>query len=132
MQVGICTFHADDSAGTSGYVARPFNFYVFPDQKSARARIVMHASTANFHKGNGFDFQKWISAGVPFLSAAEHADAARVLDQVSMQPARADARKVVLTRDDDKEFVSATVSSVEAWLASGEVAHAQQTAMTVS
>ena len=45
MQVGVCTFHA---APGGGFVARPFNFYVFPDRQS-KTRITMYSDTAAFH-----------------------------------------------------------------------------------
>jgi hypothetical protein len=49
IQVGVALFHRE---GDGSLVARPFNFYVFPPAKSARGRLVMHSSTAEFHNTN--------------------------------------------------------------------------------
>ena len=61
FQVGLCTFHWDDSV--KKYVCRPFNFYVFPDSQVFESSIVqfqvrivmfMHLCVGKRHKVFGF------------------------------------------------------------------------------
>ena len=44
---------------TTRFVARPFNFWVFPGPQS-KMQVRMGADTAHFHVDNHMDFNKWI------------------------------------------------------------------------
>ena len=113
MQVGVCLFHSTGE----GFVARPYNFFVFPDVKSSRARLTMHASTADFHKQNGFDFNKWIREGVPFLSEAECTRETAAMTEERPQPEpKTASQRVLLTREDDQKFVREALADVAAWV----------------
>ena len=121
MQVGICLFHATDDGG---YVARPFNVYVFPAESSPR-RMVMSTSTAHFHVSNKMDFNRWICEGVPFLDAGRHKvmrDKIQADADVRDQPAAAadDGRKpLVATRPADVAFVKEAMEGLLKWEAAG-------------
>jgi len=126
MQVGVCLFH--ESADEHNLmVARPFNFYVFPDGKS-NSRIVMFASTAAFHRQNNMDFNMWINEGIPFLENATF----DVLKQQVLAPPqpvlKPNQPKVVATREADRAFIAETMEAVTDWLA----AHDAGTACTES
>ena len=117
MQVGICLYHREVDGDDSRLIARPYNFYVIPDAKSTRARLTMHVSTAEFHKTNGMDFNKWLCEGVPFLSHAELSSEMAALDETLAEQAKPPAQRMELTRESDKEFVSGALEGVAAWLA---------------
>ena len=113
MQVGVCTFHA---APGGGFVARPFNFYVFPDRQS-KTRITMYSDTAAFHVDNHMDFTKWYCGGVPFMTEADHAAAkARAVEPAGAAPAGGSPRPpLTITRASDKVLVDGAMERVRAW-----------------
>ena len=68
MQFGICTFSWNDKR--QQYIAKQFNFYIFPkrcDSKMPDVRFLCQSSSLDFLAGQGFDFNKWITQGIPFL-----------------------------------------------------------------
>jgi poly(A)-specific ribonuclease len=68
MQFGICTFSWD--AEQEQYIAKPFNFFIFPkpyNRQMPDARFLCQSSSLDFLAGQGFDFNKWISQGIPYL-----------------------------------------------------------------
>ena len=68
VQFGICTFSWDDEQ--QQYIAKPFNFYIFPkpyNRQMPDMRFLCQSSSLDFLAGQGFDFNKWITQGVPFL-----------------------------------------------------------------
>jgi poly(A)-specific ribonuclease len=110
IQVGMCLYHREEGK----LVARPFNFYVLPDAKSACARLTMHVSTAEFHKTNGLNFNTWLCQGIPFLSSAEFDALESKLDDDADEAAP--ASRIELTRPADKQFVANALASIAAWL----------------
>ena len=110
IQVGVCLYHREEGK----LVARPFNFYVLPDAKSACARLTMHVSTAEFHKTNGLNFNTWLCQGIPFLSSAEFDALESKLDDDADEAAP--ASRIELTRPADKQFVANALASIAAWL----------------
>eukprot|EP00796_Vickermania_ingenoplastis_P006549 gene6549-4722_t len=80
IQVGICLFHKDASPHGSPvkYVARPFNFILFPDQTDNQRAIIHHAreiamspSAIAFLRRNHMDFQSWIYDGISYCDEAQ-------------------------------------------------------------
>ena len=68
VQFGICTFSWDDEQ--QQYIAKPFNFYIFPkpyNKQMPDMRFLSQSSSLDFLAGHGFDFNKWIYQGIPFL-----------------------------------------------------------------
>ena len=139
IQVGVCLFRKIDGPLGKRWEARPYNFFVFPDENS-RSRIHMDVSTAYFHKKHKLDFNKWITEGVPYISAAE----ARALreqargaqtaprhtvpyhtvpcHEQAAQPKNGndERRRAVPTRADDVEFLRAALAAVASWSAGAE------------
>eukprot|EP00754_Rhynchopus_humris_P052071 Rhum_TRINITY_DN9906_c0_g1::Rhum_TRINITY_DN9906_c0_g1_i1::g.35878::m.35878/K01148/PARN, PNLDC1; poly(A)-specific ribonuclease len=74
MQVGLACFK-ETQEGT--LAAAPFNVYVFPrsiEDGSLGAphipQVSLCSSAMSFHRGNGFDFQRWVDKGVPYVTSA--------------------------------------------------------------
>ncbi|KAG1667789.1 hypothetical protein FOA52_010826 [Chlamydomonas sp. UWO 241] len=66
LQFGLSVFSRD--AATGGYTAKTFNFWVFPQQRGSHdARFLCQASSLEFLACKGFDFNKVIYDGIPFV-----------------------------------------------------------------
>ncbi|KAI8887857.1 CAF1-domain-containing protein [Backusella circina FSU 941] len=75
IQFGLCTFTWDQPSGR--YIAKPFNFYVFPTGATGKIqanRVFMtQAQAFDFLVKQSFDFNKWVYQGVPYLTKQEEA-----------------------------------------------------------
>ncbi|KAI8331547.1 CAF1 family ribonuclease-domain-containing protein [Chlamydoabsidia padenii] len=70
VQYGVCAFKKTNT----GYVAKPFNFYVFGgDNNNVQSyrTFLSSASSLSFLRSNHFDFNKLIDEGIPFYNYAE-------------------------------------------------------------
>ncbi|KAF9166012.1 hypothetical protein DFQ26_008858 [Actinomortierella ambigua] len=70
VQIGLSTFKFDPSTGN--YVAKPFNFYIFPTTLAGFAPphrcFLTEASSLDFLAKNRFDFNKWIGEGIHYMT----------------------------------------------------------------
>ena len=151
LQVGVAVFAWD--AASASYVARTFNFTIFPytppevaagaaaaangeaghAAPAAQATTTAAAAAApppplppappflaspsalTFLSGCGFDFNKWVAQGIPYVPAAVRDAAAGRAEGAA---ARARERPpIVPTRPADVALVKDTAAAVEAWLA---------------
>ncbi|CAG8769531.1 27978_t:CDS:2, partial [Racocetra persica] len=75
IQFGLCTFTYSEEEDT--FVARPFNFYIFPANADRRdfndICFMCSGSSLHFLMKCGFDFNKLISQGIPYLNNTEEA-----------------------------------------------------------
>ena len=88
MQFGICTFSWDDEQ--QQYIAKPFNFYIFPkpyNRQMPDARFLCQSSSLDFLAGQGFDFNKWITQGIPFLLPSDEDRLRQMVGAYHGQPA---------------------------------------------
>ncbi|CEP09708.1 hypothetical protein [Parasitella parasitica] len=73
IQFGLCTFTWDEPSGR--YTAKPFNFYIFPTsttgQIQANRVFMTQAQAFDFLTKQGFDFNKWVYQGIPYLTIEE-------------------------------------------------------------
>ena len=86
LQIGICTFHyAQDE---QQYIAKPYNFYVFPRTGSRIFGLDRHflsqTSSLEFLQNNSFDWNKWIGEGISFVN---HEDEERIKLKLDSLPA---------------------------------------------
>ena len=68
IQFGLCAFTWDKEK--SKYVAKPFNFYVFPRQfgrHTPDVRFLCQSSSVEFLAEQNFDFNKLFREGIPYL-----------------------------------------------------------------
>ncbi|CAG8615368.1 10449_t:CDS:10 [Cetraspora pellucida] len=100
------------------FVARPYNFYIFPANSDRRdfndICFMCSGSSLHFLMKCGFDFNKLISQGLPYLN---HTDEVKLLQK------RADIaqRQTDSPPDDEtKVFVDKAIASIEAWLDTNE------------
>ena len=60
IQVGICIF----TQTPSGYLARPYNIYVFPRENFGFSpQITIDVSAADFNTKHGMDWNTWFREG---------------------------------------------------------------------
>lgn len=78
MQIGICGFKHENNT-LSCY---PFNFYIFPFEHSAYARVFYsNVGSLSFLSHNNFDFNKWVYEGVGFIAKDQYESYQNALDK---------------------------------------------------
>ncbi|CAI2190889.1 19509_t:CDS:10 [Funneliformis geosporum] len=112
IQFGICTFTYSEAEDT--FIARPFNFYIFPanaDRKDYHDVCFMcSGSSLHFLSKCGFDFNKLIAQGIPFLNKT---------DEEILEQRRADIAQRQLDNppdDETKAYVDKIMTSINTWL----------------
>eukprot|EP00879_Flechtneria_rotunda_P010761 GHRR01011244.1.p1 GENE.GHRR01011244.1~~GHRR01011244.1.p1 ORF type:complete len:413 (+),score=126.85 GHRR01011244.1:1149-2387(+) len=100
------------------YEARTFNFYLFPQPHgSYNRRFLCDASSLAFLASHGFDFNKCILQGVPYMPV-------RTRDLQLLQVNRSYEPRgppVVITTDEDKALVADLMQRISSWLAAQPV-----------
>lgn len=74
IQFGLCAFSYDGNK--KQYTAKPFNFYIFPrpySRSSPDLRFSCQSSSLEFLASQGFDFNKMIREGIPYLTPVHEA-----------------------------------------------------------
>jgi poly(A)-specific ribonuclease len=61
IQVGICVFNRVE--GDNQYIAKPYNFYVFPEENTGNNYINCEVGALIFNRDHNMDFNKWIYKG---------------------------------------------------------------------
>lgn len=102
----------------SRYVATPFNFNIFPSTmtSSLDSSFSCQASSLKFLASNKFDFDKFISKGVPFLSKAQEEWVTEYKLSMADQP----EEDIMSMRNDDIEFLDSVVRQVSLWKSVGD------------
>ncbi|KAF9947043.1 hypothetical protein BGZ70_002906 [Mortierella alpina] len=123
VQLGICTFTWSDEIG--GFEARPFNFPCFPssaDEAKAGERFFQCQSTSlEFLINNGFDFNKWIRHGIPYLThPEEEAYIIRKTEKEAHNATASDTSNNIPVDDRNREFIVSTTAKIQEWLQSSE------------
>ncbi|KAF6265217.1 hypothetical protein COO60DRAFT_1035218 [Scenedesmus sp. NREL 46B-D3] len=110
-QYGLSCFEA---TGPGAYEARTFNFYLFPQPHGGyNRRFLCDASSLVFLASHGFDFNRCISQGVPYMPV-------RTRDFQLLQVNRSNEPRgdpVVASSANDQAFVAQLVETVADWLA---------------
>ncbi|KAL6784488.1 hypothetical protein ACKKBF_B02010 [Auxenochlorella protothecoides x Auxenochlorella symbiontica] len=118
IQIGLAAF-APSLTGL-GWVAKTFNFYLFPCAlEGTDRRFLSQASSLEFLSGCGFDFNKCIRQGVPYMTAvARDARLARVAREASAEERASQQPPIQLTAQRDIDFKEDFLARVRDWLAS--------------
>lgn len=68
IQVGVCLMEKKNNK----WEARPFNFYVFPEEiGSNNPRVILEAGAIAFLRMHDMDFNKWIYQGIPYMNSQQ-------------------------------------------------------------
>ncbi|KAK9818287.1 hypothetical protein WJX72_010105 [[Myrmecia] bisecta] len=97
------------------YRARTFNFYIFPAPFQGHdRRFLCQASSMQFLADQGFDFNKFIRQGVPFMPLeVRDAKLARIDQAPEWNP-------IAIKKPEDVEFVARLVAKVKEWVLGDE------------
>ncbi|KAG2427674.1 hypothetical protein HXX76_012323 [Chlamydomonas incerta] len=133
-QFGLSCFkrlRPDGPAGERRYAAATFNFYLFPRPpeggaaaaNSSARRFTCDAGSLAFLASQGFDFNRCIYDGVPFMPVRQRDELLRQVDGDRGGNEGGGARAdVVLSKPEDIAFVEGLLTTVREWLAAGAAA----------
>ncbi|KAJ3099323.1 hypothetical protein HDU96_010744, partial [Phlyctochytrium bullatum] len=111
IQYGVCTFTWD--AAAKRYLARPFNFYIFPSSGGStfglQRSFVSHPASFEFLVKNNFDFNKWITTGVPYLNQDDENSARHRIGKLMLQ-------NDIGIDDKNRDFVEGAMTEITTWL----------------
>ncbi|KAL1924252.1 uncharacterized protein VTP21DRAFT_7287 [Calcarisporiella thermophila] len=107
LQIGICPFRWDSEQGA--YIAYPFNFYIFPS--GSESAFMCKPTALEFLSKNGFDFNKWVYNGIPYLTLEQESE----LREKKMRIFNSNLPDI---RIDPKEesFIENSIKDIESWL----------------
>eukprot|EP00057_Strongylocentrotus_purpuratus_P028162 XP_011682636.1 PREDICTED: poly(A)-specific ribonuclease PARN [Strongylocentrotus purpuratus] len=97
IQLGVCIFKYEKQKKGYGYVAYPFNFYVFPRPSTRAApdqRFLCQSSSIDFLVSHGFDFNKVFYKGIGYLTAVDNM---RVKEMVQQRHAQYEGNASLLS-----------------------------------
>jgi len=110
IQFGICLFHAEEDG--KRYIARPFNFYLFPEA----GPVNMEASSVAFLRNHGMDWNKWIREGIPYMSRVNAAKTRASMFPQDGQEKANTGNPIILSRKSDIEATNKGIDGLKAWL----------------
>ncbi|KAI8916855.1 ribonuclease H-like domain-containing protein [Entophlyctis helioformis] len=111
IQIGLCAFAWN--AETNTYLAKPFNFFIFPRPGSRAFNLDRtfgsQASSLDFLYGNSFDFNKWIRDGISYVSTAEEAE---VRAKINAMKTDSD----IPIEERNRAYVEGAIAKIRDWL----------------
>lgn len=130
IQLGICLFEHNSSRSTetsdeASFHVRRYKFTLFPpDDPRITREITLSPSSIHFLLKNNMDLNVWANGGIPFCTGekAEQLIGKFIERHEEVEspphptPTKDRRRRVVLTKDDDKEFHARVMSSLREWL----------------
>ena len=129
IQLGICLFEHNSSRSTetsdeASFHVRRYKFTLFPpDDPRITREITLNPSSIHFLLQNNMDLNLWAQEGIPFCTGEKAEQLIGKFierhEEVESPPGPTPTkgrRKVVLTKDDDKEFHARVMSSLREWL----------------
>lgn len=108
LQVGVAIFSFDPH--TRRWTCRPFNFWTIPDAKAGRGVFSAQVASLQFLVECGFDLNKCVARGIPFVPAAERSRVAAREARLAQRP------PIIPSSDRDKAFVANLLIKVAEWL----------------
>jgi len=108
LQVGVAIFSFDPH--TRRWTCRPFNFWTIPDAKAGRGVFSAQVASLQFLVECGFDLNKCVARGIPFVPAAERSRVAAREARLAQRP------PIIPSSDRDKAFVANLLIEVAEWL----------------
>ncbi|KXZ50071.1 hypothetical protein GPECTOR_18g5 [Gonium pectorale] len=117
---------AGEDGGERHYTAATFNFYLFPRPPEGGAasasgpsrRFLCDAGSLAFLASQGFDFNRCIYDGVPFMPVRQRDEQLRQLDRDFSSGGG--GNDVVLSKPEDIAYVEGLLGQVRAWLEGSE------------
>lgn len=114
IQFGLCLWHKVGGEGEVDWEATPYCFYVFADNGPD---VCLSTSSISFLRNNKMDFAKWIGKGCNYANEKEQAWLQAKWLEVADNK---DSDKIVLTRQNDLDFVERNVAKLESFVADAD------------
>ncbi|RQM30725.1 hypothetical protein B5M09_008478 [Aphanomyces astaci] len=131
-QFGVALVHVADSIDVEDEAKTwisCWNFYVFPrPYQNVDARFLCQASSMQFMAEHGFDFNKFIRDGIPYLSRKSELSVRRSHEKSIANLGKSPPEKITVGRHFDKLFLTETVERIDTWLADSASADASSPA----
>ena len=119
-QFGVSTFRFEESKKV--FETTAYTFQVFPRgkrQEKSCGVFSVQASSLEFLSKNGFDFNKWVKKGIPYLRPAEQEEMTEMLlNKRQKRSEDKNADEIEITDSRDLSFVNAAKVQIESWIAS--------------
>ncbi|KAK9763357.1 hypothetical protein K7432_010043 [Basidiobolus ranarum] len=119
VQFGLTCFKWNGLEDEESFQAKPFNFYVFPTTTTGRAQLdrvfVSQSSGLDFLAKHGFDFNKWVYQGIPYMTVQEE----KVYVEKKMRELNGNMPDVQVD-ENCQAFVNELCQNVDEWLTSGQ------------
>jgi len=119
IQFGLCPFFYDPA--TDEYSHEAYNFYTFPRQvvkNGPNIRFLCESSSLDFLANNGFDFNKLIYEGIPYLSVKELRKLKEDLEKRNSFKMSEENSTPVSVPENQKKFVENTHARISQFIAS--------------
>ncbi|EPT28730.1 CAF1 family ribonuclease [Toxoplasma gondii ME49] len=130
VQLGLCAARRASAAEPHKWILTPASVYMFP--RDAR---LFQASTGTlmFLRENGFDFNKWLDQGIPFLRAQEEKEKRQALQvriddlehlikhrsrSATLRESQESSSLLDTSKTEDRELAASARAAIHAWLAS--------------
>ncbi|KAH9102129.1 hypothetical protein AeMF1_021265 [Aphanomyces euteiches] len=114
-QFGVALVHVDDASSKTWISC--WNFYVFPrPYLNNDARFLCQASSMQFMAEHGFDFNKFIRDGIPYMTRKTEQYVRRNHEKSITNLGKTPPEKLNVSREHDKAFMADTISSIDSWL----------------
>uniref|UniRef100_K3X051 Uncharacterized protein n=1 Tax=Globisporangium ultimum (strain ATCC 200006 / CBS 805.95 / DAOM BR144) TaxID=431595 RepID=K3X051_GLOUD len=115
-QFGLSTVHIDDD---EQFQIKTWNFYIFPrPYGQTDHRFLCQASSLQFLSEHGFDFNKFIADGIPFLNLARTKGLKKRLEK-RIEMLHKPAKGNLSLSEEGSEFQADVTAQLDAWLADG-------------
>jgi hypothetical protein len=117
IQFGIALF----TRKGSGYVSRPYNFFVFPEPGQGSQDVVLSAGAIEFLKKHNMNFQKWMYESCSFVNEKEEnrLRAKYFPEDTDESPSKKKGKgPITLTRASDISFVEESIANLTLWMES--------------
>jgi len=130
IQLGICLFEhrfsrENEMSDEASFHVRRYKFTLFPPEDPRITReITLNPSSIHFLLKNNMDLNLWAQEGIPFCTGNKAEELIErfierhmeVKAATSPTPTKDRKNRLILTKDDDKEFHARVMSSLREWL----------------
>lgn len=109
-QLGLAIFSKENS---NKYVVHSYNFFLFPSTLGIRdVEFTLSASSVQFLSHYGFDYNKFIKDGIPYMN--------EVQEKILRQHLLAGTWNVCSTNNADRDVLKKAIDEVTSWIASAK------------
>ncbi|KAF0688373.1 Aste57867_19993 [Aphanomyces stellatus] len=114
-QFGVALVHVEAESEKTWISC--WNFYVFPrPYQNVDTRFLCQASSMQFMAEHGFDFNKFIRDGIPYLSRKTEMSVRKSTEKSIANLGKSPPEKMNVNRHFDKMWLAETIDKIDSWL----------------